>query len=662
MTAHVKTSARTGGVTRAATVRARTATATQATLTRAQMPFAGRWVLAYFPGSRYATVSASSVDWSLMTHVSVFSAIPNTDGTLNDTFFQSSSANGRSWALGVCDAAKAAGVTPVLTLGGGGFKDAFVAALSTSALRATLVTNTLALADYLGVTWIDIDYEPLVAGDIPSVIAFAQALKAARPGLRLCIPCGQVNSNNPDVIISADTAQLGQWFDQINFMNYGMSNDWPGWTTWHSSPLYGHSSTHPMSIDFDVQAHLDAGIPASKLGVGWGGHGVGWSGVTGPDQSGGAVIGNSDSDFPHTEIVSTYVPAMTRVWDDRAKVPYLWSATPVAPDQVTYLSYEDDVSIAEKVAYVKRRGLGGIILWHLPQTYRPEQPEGSRWAYLGLVKGALSSGRLEAVTPAAPTFVDSGSGQGTYTIPTVLGAEYLVAGSVVAAGTYTASGSVTVTARPARDRSLTGGAVTSWQHTFATSTVVTNFAPNPRQVSGGTSMLESSSGSSYLTGTSGWPSDTSTSTARRRTASAEGTLSITYLVDVTAVAAGADMVASVDLRLNSAKTAKWSWQWYDAASANVGTSWYSSTTTAWAAGEQRRIVFPTQAKPVGATRARLSLSMNAAVVGETIDATNVLVTTGTVAPGFFDGATPDAAGADYAWTGAVNASPSTKTT
>lgn len=662
MTAHVKTSARTGGVTRAATVRARTATATQATLTRAQMPFAGRWVLAYFPGYRYATVSAAAIDWAQLTHIAVFSAIPNNDATLDETFFLSTAANGRAWAKGVCDAARTNGVIPVLTLGGGGFKDRFVAAMSTTALRATLVTNTLALADFLGVTWIDIDYEPLEAGDIPALVAFAQALKTARPGLKLCLPCGQVNSNTPTTKISSDTAQLATWFDQINFMNYGMSNDWSGWTSWHSSPLYGHSPTHPMSIDFDVQAHLDAGIPAAKLGVGWGGHGVGWSGVTGPGQSGGAAIGNPDSDFPHGEIVSTYVPAMTRVWDDLAKVPYLWSATPVAPDQVTYLSYEDDVSIAEKVAYVKRRGLGGIILWHLPQTYRPEQPAGSRWAYLGLVKGALSSGRLEAVTPAAPTFVNSGSGQGTYTIPAVPGAEYLVAGSVVAAGTYTASGSVTVTARPVRDRTLTGGAVTSWQHTYATSTVVTNFAPNPRQVSGGTSMLESSSGSSYLTGTSGWPSDASTTTARRRTASADGTLSIAYLVDVTAVADGADMVASVDLRLNHAKTAKWSWQWYDAASATIGTSWYSSTTTAWAAGEQRRVLFPTQVKPAGATKVRLSVSMNLAVVGESIDATNVLVTTGTVAPGFFDGATPDAAGVDYAWTGAVNASASTKTT
>ncbi|WP_461174156.1 FG-GAP-like repeat-containing protein [Arthrobacter sp. Z1-9] len=68
-------------------------------------------------------------------------------------------------------------------------------------------------------------------------------------------------------------------------------------------------------------------------------------------------------------------------------------------------------------------------------------------------------------TPAAVVFTDNdGTNQDTYTIPTTDGVDYLVNGSVVAAGTRAATGTITVTAKAKTDYVLTG--TTEWTTTF----------------------------------------------------------------------------------------------------------------------------------------------------------------------------------------------------
>jgi predicted alpha-1,2-mannosidase len=75
----------------------------------------------------------------------------------------------------------------------------------------------------------------------------------------------------------------------------------------------------------------------------------------------------------------------------------------------------------------------------------------------------------EPVTPAAVTFDDrAGTAEDTYTVPDVEGVEYLVGETVVAAGTYPGTGTVTVTARASGDAPIADGATTTWSHTFST--------------------------------------------------------------------------------------------------------------------------------------------------------------------------------------------------
>ena len=44
----------------------------------------------------------------------------------------------------------------------------------------------------------------------------------------------------------------------------------------------------------------------------------------------------------------------------------------------TYISYDDEQSIAEKGAYVKAKGLGGVIQWEINEGYLSSAAAGQR--------------------------------------------------------------------------------------------------------------------------------------------------------------------------------------------------------------------------------------------------------------------------------------------
>ncbi|WP_307031919.1 FG-GAP-like repeat-containing protein [Arthrobacter globiformis] len=69
--------------------------------------------------------------------------------------------------------------------------------------------------------------------------------------------------------------------------------------------------------------------------------------------------------------------------------------------------------------------------------------------------------------PQTIVFTDKdGTAEDTYTVPSTDGVEYLVGDKVVEAGTYPASGAVTVSARAKADYVVKAGAVTEWSATF----------------------------------------------------------------------------------------------------------------------------------------------------------------------------------------------------
>ncbi len=336
----------------------------------------GKWVSGYYVGYQQNLYPTSAIDWSGLTHLFVGRVVPNSNGTLNTTF-DIDATNGPILAKKLVQLAHQNGKKAVVMLGGAGVLPAWQGAASAQN-RGAFVQNLKKLAQDYGFDGFDLDWEPISAGDQPAFKALAQALRAAMPSTLLAVPVGWVGMNNPNV--GSFYGDIAPIFDQINIMSYGMAGAWSGWQSWHSSALYGESSTTPTSIDVTVKAYLSAGVPAAKLGIGIAFYGTCWSSPVKQPKSnlGGSVVVADDNVMTYDTIMNSYYSAANRSWDATAKVPYLGFSSAKGPKGCTFVSYEDSQSILEKGAYVKQKGLGGAIVWTINQGHRPGQPAGQK--------------------------------------------------------------------------------------------------------------------------------------------------------------------------------------------------------------------------------------------------------------------------------------------
>ncbi|MBI5494518.1 MAG: hypothetical protein HY904_05780 [Deltaproteobacteria bacterium] len=323
------------------------------------------WVTGYYVGYQSLMYPPAAVDFTAITHLAVGAALPRTDGTI-DTSFYIDAVNGPALALDLTARAHLAGRKAILMLGGAGAHALWQGATSATH-RAAFVDNILATVNALGFDGVDLDWEPIPVADQPALLALAQALRAASPALIITVPVNWVSAN-----FGADAwfAQLAPYVDQINIMSYQMADAWPGWQSWHSGALAGESATAPSSISSSANAYVSAGVPRSKVGIGIGFYGSCWRGVTGPRQSTAtASVVASDNVMTYANILANYHSAAAYTWDSAASVGSLSFASPHGPQQCTWVSYEDDASIAAKGQWVRDNGFGGTIIWTVNEGY-----------------------------------------------------------------------------------------------------------------------------------------------------------------------------------------------------------------------------------------------------------------------------------------------------
>ncbi len=324
-----------------------------------------RWVMAYHVGYQSQLWPADSIDYSSMTHLVVGRLKPRWDGSVA-TDFDIDDTKGPVFAADMAARTRKANRIPLLMIGGAGEHDAFKSALS-PANRDRFVTDLLGLMDQWGYAGFELDYEPIQPDDEPILEWFVGELRRRRPKIVLTLPVGWINTNTDT--IRPFYARIAKNVDQLNIMTYGMSGPW-GWPTWHSSPLTGHTPETPTSISTSVDAYLQAGVASSKVGVGVGFYGQCWTKRTGPRQAvEDAALVAEDSLMSSAIIATEYAPAMKRTWDAEAQVPYLSSNTPTGRAGCQYISYEDPQSIAAKGAWLRKKNLGGIIIWTAGQGY-----------------------------------------------------------------------------------------------------------------------------------------------------------------------------------------------------------------------------------------------------------------------------------------------------
>lgn len=364
------------------------------------------WVTGYLPSYHQSGSGAvdflTAEDYGKLTHLSHHGPYVNPDGSFNyqPTQFSDSKAE-KAVRL-----AHQHNVTILLCIVA--WYDQYIEAINDEQSRNRLIMNTLRLVDRAGYDGVDVDLEPVMSQYIPGITRdnphYIRFIEQLYDSLQTRV---SPLLNRPLLLTAAINGYAGpvfsilhEKFDQINIMTYDLvSPDW-GFPVWHDSAVYSAgfmiSGRPAPSVETEVQKCLNAGVPAAKLGIGiscdafrWkGGTGTPTGGVTAPRQQ--WIKAPTWTRFSYRELITSYYRQEYYRWDDDAKISFL-SIDREGASNDEFWSYNDERSCREKVEFVRRKGLGGVIIWELGSGYLPTQPSGRRLPQLSAVHEAIAT-------------------------------------------------------------------------------------------------------------------------------------------------------------------------------------------------------------------------------------------------------------------------------
>lgn len=165
----------------------------------------------------------------------------------------------------------------------------------------------------------------------------------------------------PEHIENMELDKLHHAIDYINLMTYDFAGGWSKVTAHHTN-LY--RSEHARERDVDAATIVEnfhaAGVPKNKLVLGAAFFGRGWVKVKRKNQGLRQPAGNSSGSIAYHSLEAKFIEkrGYQRIWDDRAKAPFLWNGF-----RGSFISYEDSLSLAYKAQFVKEEALAGIMFW-----------------------------------------------------------------------------------------------------------------------------------------------------------------------------------------------------------------------------------------------------------------------------------------------------------
>ncbi|MGW3195821.1 glycosyl hydrolase family 18 protein [Streptomyces sp. NPDC001118] len=212
---------------------------------------------------------------------------------------------------------------------------------------------------------IDIDWEyPNACGlscDTSGAAAFKNVLAALRAKFgasKLVTAAVTADGSSGGKIEAADYAGAAQYADWYNVMSYDFFGAWDaqGPTAPHS-PLTSYSGIPKAGFDTAdaIATYRSIGVPASKLLIGIGLYGRGWTGVT-QDAPGGTATGPAAGTYEQGiedyKVLKTSCPVTGTV-----------AGTAYAHCGSNWWSYDTPSTIAGKMSWAKSQGLGGAFFW-----------------------------------------------------------------------------------------------------------------------------------------------------------------------------------------------------------------------------------------------------------------------------------------------------------
>jgi chitinase len=174
-----------------------------------------------------------------------------------------------------------------------------------------------------------------------------------------------------------DTIEIDQihiYVDWINLMTFGYQGEWSEVAS-HHAPLFsntrdprGATVQQEYNVAGTVTHFLDAGVPANKLVVGIPFYAQTWRNVTAGDYLGlyqttdGVPGGTRPGGTLYYRDMKPLLESENFIefFDDEVGVPWLYN-----PQERIAVSYENSLSIRNKVDFVKLNELGGVMLWQV---------------------------------------------------------------------------------------------------------------------------------------------------------------------------------------------------------------------------------------------------------------------------------------------------------
>ena len=166
----------------------------------------------------------------------------------------------------------------------------------------------------------------------------------------------------------ARNAQLDvthQYLDYVQIMTYDIHGTWESRADF-TAPLFD-AGGETYSVDRGVQAYIEAGVPRNKIVMGVPFYGYKYQVLS--NENNGlrqpiAAAGNGSVTYKSIVNQDLLSNGFTRYWHEGSGVPYLFNA-----ETSTFISHDDEESIALKAQYIRDQGLGGAMAWELSQDH-----------------------------------------------------------------------------------------------------------------------------------------------------------------------------------------------------------------------------------------------------------------------------------------------------
>lgn len=245
--------------------------------------------------------------------------------------------------------------------------DAFTVVSASEELRENVAKTCARLVSQDGFDGVDFDWEyPCVPSNGMNCTPedqhnYTLLCEAAKRGME-SVGGGSVSvAAGADLyyIDSIEPERMAEVLDYVCLMTYDLKCGFHALSGHHTALYSSTGDVFRNSCDQALHLFESAGFPKEKLLMGAAFYSRKWEDV--PDRyhgflqltkTGGGYGPNYD------KLADEYINknGYVRYWDDEAKAPFLFNGS-------TFISYDDEESLAHKCAYVKREDIGGIFYW-----------------------------------------------------------------------------------------------------------------------------------------------------------------------------------------------------------------------------------------------------------------------------------------------------------